>query len=155
VIGTSERSTSVRKQYHFWPSERGLLAWEVDRLISLAKGLARRRVALSEIRELEEVYWFDGETERPTCRKVLEHIRLIDEADLSFPIILGADGRVMDGMHRVAKAVLQGRQDIEAVQFSSDPTPDFVGCPSSRTTKVSTPSSRWLMSPAEIRARRG
>jgi hypothetical protein len=52
---------------------------------------------------------------------VLEHIRLIDEADLSFPIILSSAGAVMDGRHRIAKALLQGRAAIEAVQFEEDP----------------------------------
>jgi hypothetical protein len=84
-------------------------------------------VALSQIREIDEVYWFDDEDQRPTCRSVLEHMRLISEVDLSFPIILGANGRVMDGMHRVAKAILQGKSEIEAVRFAVDPSPDYVG----------------------------
>jgi len=58
---------------------------------------------------------------------MIEHIRLIEEADLSFPIILSASGAVMDGMHRAAKATLAGREDIEAVQFEKDPDPDHVG----------------------------
>lgn len=33
----------------------------------------------------------------------------------------------MDGMHRVVKALLLGRHDIEAVQFEEDPEPDYVG----------------------------
>ena len=87
----------------------------------------RRRVALDSIREIDEVYWFDREEERPTCRKVIEHLRLIEACDLAHPILLAADGRVMDGMHRVAKALLEGRSEIEAVQFDVDPTPDYVG----------------------------
>jgi len=117
----------VRKQYHFWPSEGGLLAWDVERLIGLSKDLPRLRRSLDSIREVDEVYWFDGEHQRPTCRKVIEHMQLIEAADLSHPIILGADGRVMDGMHRVAKALCAGHRDIEAVQFSVDPEPDYVG----------------------------
>jgi hypothetical protein len=33
----------------------------------------------------------------------------------------------MDGMHWVAKAVLEGRNGIEAVQFDEDPKPGHVG----------------------------
>lgn len=117
----------MRKQYHFWPSDDGLLAWDVDRLIELSKTLRRKRVELNSIREIDEVYWFDHGTQRPTCRKVLEHMRLIGEADRSYPIILGADGRVMDGMHRVARALLEGDETIEAVQFETDPEPDHRG----------------------------
>lgn len=70
--------------------------------------------------------WF-GDDERPTWRAMLEHVRLIEEADLSFPIILSATGAVMDGMHRVARAVLEGRDEIEAAQFTEDPEPDHIG----------------------------
>lgn len=55
----------------------------------------------------------------------MEHVRLIQEADMSFPIILSSDGRVMDGRHRVAKAMLEGHETIEAVKFSQDPEPDY------------------------------
>ena len=117
----------MRKQYHFWPSADGLLAWDVDRLIDLSRDLPRIRVPLSSIREIDEVYWFDDDDQRPTCRNVLLHMRLIEEAELCHPIILGADGRVMDGMHRVAKAVMRDLRDIEAVRFERDPAPDYVG----------------------------
>ncbi len=118
----------MRKQYHFWPSPSGLMAWDVHRLIELSLGLPRITVPVSSIREIDEVYWFDDAMQRPTCRNVLQHMTLIEEVDLSHPIILGADGRVMDGMHRVAKALLEGIEEIEAVQFESDPEPDYVGC---------------------------
>jgi hypothetical protein len=94
-------------------------------LVQLSSHLPRKSIPLSEIRELDED-WF-GEDERPTWRALLEHMRLIEEADLSFPIILSASGAVMDGMHRVAKAALQGRHAIDAVQFDVDPEPDHVG----------------------------
>jgi len=117
----------VRKQYHFWPSDQGLMAWDVDRLLKLSRDFSRVWVALDSISELDQVYWLDDDEERPTCRKVLQHVRLIGEADLAYPIVLSADGRVMDGMHRVAKALLEGRDTIEAVRFETDPEPDYIG----------------------------
>ena len=115
----------MRKQYYFRPSPRGLLSWDVDRLVQLSSQLPRKRISLSDIRELDEAW--SGEGGPQTWRALLEHVRLIDEAELSFPIILSSDGAVMDGMHRVAKAVLQGGKDIEAVQFERDPEPDHAG----------------------------
>lgn len=115
----------MRKQYYFRPSSRGLLAWDVDHLIELSRTLPRKYVPLGDIQELNEACF--GKGEPPTWSAMIDHIRLIEEADLSFPIILSARGRVMDGMHRIAKAVLQGRPSIEAVQFVEDPTPDHVG----------------------------
>ena len=49
-------------------------------------------------------------------------------ADLAYPIILDSAGRVMDGMHRVSKALMQGATQIAAVQFEQDPAPDYVDC---------------------------
>ena len=117
----------MRKQYHLRPSAAGLLAWDVDRLIALTADLPRREVPLDAIRELDEPFWFAGGGDAATCRAVADHARLIAEADSEHPIILGADGRVMDGMHRVAKAYLEGRDAILAVQLDVDPEPDFVG----------------------------
>ncbi len=116
----------MRKQYHPLPSEKGLLVWDVDRLVELSRDFPVETVALEDIWELDRVRWFD-ETHPPTPRALLEHIRLIEEADLSYPIILGADGRVMDGMHRILRALLRGETRIQARRFTVDPEPDYVG----------------------------
>ena len=118
----------MRKQYHFWPGERGLDAWDVDRLIELSSALPVREVALDSIDEIDSVYWFDDRTDRPTVRRVVDHLRLIEDVNLSHPIILGVDGRVMDGMHRIAKALLEGRSTISAVRFATHPDPDYRNC---------------------------
>ena len=38
-----------------------------------------------------------GRRSGQTWRGLIDHIRLIDDADLSFPIFLAANGEVMDG----------------------------------------------------------
>ena len=116
----------MRKQYHLRPTERGLLIGDVDRLVELSKDLPQREVLLSEIRELDEAYWFGLEGDRATCRAVADHARLMAEADLRYPIILCADGRVMDGMHRVAKAYMEGRTSVTAVRLTETPEPDYI-----------------------------
>ncbi|HMG27778.1 MAG TPA: hypothetical protein VKH36_13305 [Acidimicrobiia bacterium] len=118
----------MRKQYHFWPGEDGLDAWDVDRLVELSKSLPVKQVPLESIDEIDSVYWFDDRRERPTVRRVVDHARLIEDVDLSYPIILGSDGRVMDGMHRIAKALLEGRATIDAVQFQTHLEPDYRNC---------------------------
>lgn len=117
----------MRKQYHLRRSPSGLLAWDIHRLVELTADSPRVEVPLDSIRELDEVFWFAEGRQAATCRAVADHARLIQETDLRYPIILGADGRVMDGMHRVAKAYLEGRVTILAVQLNLDPEPDFVG----------------------------
>ncbi len=117
----------MRKQYHLRDSEQELLAWDVHRLVALSADLPRVEVPLSEIRELDEPFWYGGEGDIPTCRSIALHAKLMDETDLVHPIILSSDGRVMDGMHRVCKALNLGRRTIKALRFEVDPEPDFVG----------------------------
>lgn len=117
----------IRAQYFFQKSERGLLAWDVRRLVELSKDFPVEKVRISDIAELDEAHWYGDEGDSPTCRSLLIHMQLIDEADLGYPIILNQDGRVMDGMHRVCKAVRDGKLELPAVRFEKDPEPDFVG----------------------------
>lgn len=116
----------MRKQYYFRPSPDGLLAWDVDRLVRLTRDIPVRAVPLAAIREVDGPVF--GEDEPPTWRSFVDHARLMEAAELAYPIILAADGAVMDGMHRVAKALRDGRATIDAVQLAEDPPPDYVGC---------------------------
>jgi hypothetical protein len=118
---------TVRKQYHFWPGRVGLDAWDVDRLIVLTAELPVEEVPLQDLYEIDSVYWFDG-PERPTVRNVVEHFRLLQAVDPSYPIIVGPDNRVMDGMHRVALALLEERPSIRAIRIAELPEPDFRAC---------------------------
>ena len=63
-------------------------------------------MAVETIAEIDTAYWFDGSDETPTVRKVVEHARLIVEVDSSYPIIVGRDGRVMDGMRIPVRAAV-------------------------------------------------
>ena len=114
----------MRKQYNFWPGSVGLDAWDVDRLIELSRDLPVKQVAVSSIWELDTAY----RSQAHTVRQVAEHFRLVRDVDPSYPIILAVDGRVMDGMHRVVRALLDGRTTIAAVQFEVQPEPDLRDC---------------------------
>jgi hypothetical protein len=115
----------MRKQYYFWQSSRGLLAWDVDRLVALTRDFPVLQVPLADIHEIREPLSSELD-EPPSWKCIVEHIRLIDTADLCFPIILSSNGRVMDGMHRVIKALLTNRATIDSVRFTTDPEPDCI-----------------------------
>ena len=124
--GLYQEVNPMRKQYHFRKSDQGLLAWDIDNLVSLTTYLEAIELPLSNIRELDEPYWYDLEGDTPTCKSIANHIRLIQYADLSHPIIVCPEGRVMDGMHRVVKAYLEGRKIVLAYRLPVLPPPDFV-----------------------------
>jgi hypothetical protein len=102
------------------------LVWYTERLWAEARTLKPFDIELSAIRELDRDCWFDGGRKQPTLREVAGHCHRINAANLEWPIILNADGSLMDGGHRVCKALLDGRRTIRAVQFAVMPDPDEV-----------------------------
>jgi hypothetical protein len=115
----------MRKQYYFRPSEGGFDAWDVDHLIELSASLPVKEMPLASIRELDTAHWLGADDALATVRMVVGHMQLINTADLAYPVILGADGEVVDGMHRVARCLLEGREVVLAVQFVEQPEPDY------------------------------
>ncbi|MCE8438385.1 hypothetical protein [Rhodovulum sulfidophilum] len=94
-----------------------------------ARDIEVQTVPVSDIAETDENWWYGDANAVPTPRSIASHIALINEVDPLHPVILCAEGRLMDGMHRVVKAIAEGRTHVPAVQFSTTPDPDFVNVP--------------------------
>jgi len=97
--------------------------WDVERIWALAEELPATEVAVEDIRGLDEVTWFH-ERAQPTVRSVVDHCRRILRCDLSYPVILTEDWCVFDGMHRLARHVLDGTTVITVKRFVRNPDPD-------------------------------
>ena len=54
-------------------------------------------------------------------KSLAEHMKRVLAVDTDAPVILDEDGFVMDGWHRVARALLDGRATIPAVRFETNP----------------------------------
>lgn len=52
------------------------------------------------------------------------HVKKVQEADLSKPIILDWNGSIADGRHRLIKAIVEGRRTIKAVRLTWEIEPD-------------------------------
>ena len=52
------------------------------------------------------------------------HAKRMMDADVTKPIILDEGGVVMDGGHRIARALIEGRTTIPAVRFQKNPPAD-------------------------------
>lgn len=61
--------------------------------------------------------------EKLTLREMVMHMRAVNEADLTFPIILDEDGELLDGRHRLMKAMLIGTDTVRVVRFDENPSP--------------------------------
>lgn len=99
--------------------------WYIDDLIEAARERPTIEVNIHALGELDRVAWYGDAAHhgRLTVRQVVMHMRRIEAADLERPIILSADGKLLDGFHRVAKAHLLGIDTLPAKQFAVDPPP--------------------------------
>lgn len=93
--------------------------WNVARLFELSRGLPVMDIPLDHLN-----VWHKYES--LTLRDMVMHMRAVDAADLSMPIILDEDGEIMDGRHRIMKALLDGAPTIKAVRFDENPPPDKI-----------------------------
>lgn len=97
----------------------GRHSWSVARLFELVRNLPVMDVPLNHLC----VYY---KYENMTLREFVMHMRAVNAADLSKPVILDEDGELMDGRHRLMKAMILGEESIKAVRFDENPSPDKV-----------------------------
>jgi len=90
--------------------------WSVARLFELSKDLPVMDIPLDHL-NLYQKY------DHLTLREMVTHVKAVLDADMSYPIILDEDGELMDGRHRIMKALLEGRKTIKAVRFEENPDP--------------------------------
>lgn len=91
-------------------------SWSVPRLFELARELPVMEIPLDH---LSVYYTYD----KLTLREMVTHMKAVQAADLGKPIILDEDGELLDGRHRLMKAMLEGAPTIKAVRFDENPTP--------------------------------
>ena len=117
---------NMRKQYHRRYIGSETHVWDVHKLIRAASDLPHLNVPVEDIAEIDENWWYQEPDALPTPRSVAHHLLLVHMADLAYPVILCSEGRIMDGMHRVVKALVENRKCVSAVRFPVTPAPDFV-----------------------------
>ena len=53
-------------------------------------------------------------------RKTDGHWKRIENANMSYPILIGPEGWIIDGIHRFCKAVVKGDTTIKAYKFTKE-----------------------------------
>ena len=121
-----------RRTHFFRTTATEVLGWEVERLWAQAASLPVTQTALSELASLLEapVWLGDGPLRDmslaplPSLRAVAVYARESYLTDLDYPIILSAEGEIMDGRHRLVKAWMLGLPTIAVVRFPTTPPLD-------------------------------
>jgi len=90
--------------------------WAINTLIAESENLKPFKIKVSTI-DKSGYPWSKDITLHNLCY----HMSRINACSLEFPIILSETGAIMDGYHRICKAVLLKEEFITAVQFDHDP----------------------------------
>ena len=92
--------------------------WRVPRLWALSVDLPVLEIPLQH---LTVDYYYKN----LSLRQLVMHMKVATaESPQDFPIILDENGIVMDGRHRILKALWENAHTIKAVRFSRNPEPD-------------------------------
>jgi hypothetical protein len=97
-------------------AQLGRNSWSVARLITLSRDLEVFDIPLNHL----NIYYRYNDL---SLREMVMHMRAVLDADLNYPIILDEDGEVLDGRHRIMKAIIEGKDSIKAVRFEVNPSP--------------------------------
>lgn len=100
--------------------------YDVRKLWKIAKSIPIQTISASELSWIldEKKVWDDNFTPRDIInlsdaeKKDNEHWIRIKNADVSYPILISADGWIIDGVHRFCKLLLSGNNMIRVRKFT-------------------------------------
>ena len=104
-----EDSSFTSESGDSWPA-----AYLYDKVKEL--GLKAEKINLRHI-DLSSLPWQDGQISNIDC--FAYHAVRIQNCDTSIPVIMRSDGLIVDGWHRVVKAILEDKTHIKAYRFES------------------------------------
>ena len=90
--------------------------WNVMRLVHLAKDLPVIQAPIDLI-ALDTTY------NNICMRDMVMHMQAVQDADITYPILLDENGFILDGRHRLMRAMLFGIAVIPVKRFDVNPTP--------------------------------
>jgi hypothetical protein len=94
--------------------------WVVANLVERARSLEPFDLPLAAIYSGSQVW-------QPVASAydLAKQMRRVLDVDTAHPIILDQQGFIMDGWHRVTRALVDGKPTIKAVRFEKTPPPDY------------------------------
>ncbi len=141
-MSTEFPKESVPGDVHTLSRDGGFNDYDVYKLIEITKNLptVELDVNLLDNMALDDMCWIDSYENRMAPRELLlaarkfpkiedllnehhewaYHIRKLEKADCSYPVLV-LEGEVIDGMHRLVKALLNGYKTIPAKVLESLP----------------------------------
>ena len=99
---------------------QGKKVWIMAKPIDMAKDLEVFDLPLAHI-DIDVAPWGD----KKPIENFAYHMKRVQHSDLKHPVIMSQSGFIMNGWHRVVKAMLEGRESVKAVRFERNPPQCF------------------------------
>ena len=106
--------------------DKNLYYWKASTLWKLSETMEVEDVSLDSFDWTNENFQCGNLSDPPLWRDIGNHTKQILAADLKYPIVISAEGNVMDGMHRILKCYVFGLPTVKAVRFKVTPPPDMI-----------------------------
>jgi len=113
-----KRAIDVNKDLYQETTTIGNKVYSTDDLFNRVKDKEVFKVPLCSI-DFTQMPWGDIVNIYQFC----EHYARCNDADMEYPVILAPHGGIINGFHRVCKAVINCDDYIDAVQLSEFPEP--------------------------------
>ena len=101
--------------------QHGNKVWVVANLIELAKELEPFDLPLAAVHAGTEVW-----EPVTSAYGLAQQMRRVLDVNPDYPVILDEEGFIMDGWHRIARALVDGKATIKAVRFAQTPAHDYL-----------------------------
>ncbi len=90
--------------------------YQVSELIEASKGLEVIDIKVADI-----FLHYVAPNHKDTLVDFIVHYKRTRDANLKYPIILSPCNFILDGKHRICKALIEGKETIKAVRFTNMP----------------------------------
>jgi len=107
--------------------------YSVDMMLCYIKthGHQKQKLPIEEfLPQLNEKVWTPWSPmdviEKPHLKKYKEDVERIEKANLAYPVIVTGKHTIVDGYHRIAKAYLENKKNVDAYVFDSELMNKFI-----------------------------
>lgn len=98
--------------------QRAGKVWKVSELIEATKDNPVQCISVEDFIE-HDLFW-----NTPTLKDISRELKQVLDSDYSYPIIIDENNNIIDGVHRIIHANLDGIKEIKAVIIRDEQFPE-------------------------------